>query len=161
MTGETAAALAVASIAFKKADPKYSELLLKHAKSLYNFADKYRDTYNTEIPDSANFYKSFSGYGDELAWAAAWLLRATNDTHYQDQVDKHFKEFRTLTEDPAGAGFNWDQKTAGVHTLLAQITGSDKYKSLPKDFCDYMIRAKKTPKGIANSFSNKLTLIYK
>jgi len=34
LAGETAAAMAAASIAFKDADPKYSSLLLKHAKEV-------------------------------------------------------------------------------------------------------------------------------
>ena len=93
LAGETAAAFAAASIVFKKADPTYSESLLKHAKSVYTFADKYRDTYTTEITDAASYYKSWSGYGDELAWSAAWLLRATNDSMYRKEVDKHFQEF--------------------------------------------------------------------
>ena len=57
LAGETAAAFAAASIVFKKADPTYSESLLKHAKSVYTFADKYRDTYTTEITDAVSFYK--------------------------------------------------------------------------------------------------------
>ncbi|CAM6054736.1 unnamed protein product [Sphagnum tenellum] len=85
--------MAAASIAFKKSDASYSATLLKHAKSLYTFADKYRSTYTTEIGDAAGYYKSWSGFGDELAWAAAWLLRATNDSHYKSEAEKHFKEF--------------------------------------------------------------------
>ncbi len=40
LAGETAAALAAASILFKDADSAYSEKLLTHAKQLFNFADK-------------------------------------------------------------------------------------------------------------------------
>lgn len=143
--GETAAALAAASIAFKKVDPKYSALLLTHAKSLYNFADKHRDTYTTEIKDGALYYKSFSGWGDELAWAAAWLLRATNDQFYKSEVDKHFKEFGGLQYNPGG--FGWDTKTAGVQALLAEITGDQKYKNMVKNFCDSMVSHNRTKKG--------------
>lgn len=41
LAGESAAALAAASIVFKYDQP-YSDLLLQHAIQLYNFADKYR-----------------------------------------------------------------------------------------------------------------------
>src|SRR5882724_11651831 len=85
LVGETAAAMAAASILFKKTDPTYSATLLKHAKTLYTFADKHRDTYTTEISDAAGFYKSWLGYGDELAWASIWLLRATNDSTYKTE----------------------------------------------------------------------------
>jgi len=42
VSAETAAALAAASIVFKDTDPQYSNLCLKHAKELFNFADKTR-----------------------------------------------------------------------------------------------------------------------
>ena len=143
--GETAAALAAASIAFKKCEPKYSAEILKHAKSLYKFADEHRETYTVEIPDGAKFYKSFSGFGDELAWAAAWLLRATNDSFYQTELDKHFEEFKGLQYNPGN--FGWDSKTAGVQVLLAKMTGNEKYKSMAKEFCDSIMKKPKTPKG--------------
>jgi len=58
LVGETAAAMAAASIVFKKSDPTYSATLLKHAKSLYTFADKHRGTYTDAISDAQGYYKS-------------------------------------------------------------------------------------------------------
>ncbi|CAG2163280.1 unnamed protein product [Oppiella nova] len=148
LTGETSAALTAASLAFAKSDPTYSATLLTHAKSLYAFADKYRANYTIEIPDVKSFYNSISGYGDELAWAATWLLRATNDSHYKAEVDKHFKEF-TKQLDHSG-GFGWDDKSAGAHVLLAQIVGDKKYKDYVQGYCDWAVnQAPKTPKGLA------------
>ena len=140
--------MAAASMAFKKSDPSYSATLLKHAKSLYTFADKHRDTYTTEITDAANFYKSWSGFADELAWSAAWLLRATNDSQYKSEVDKHFNEFsKQLTGRPLQ--FGWDDKTAGVQTLMAEITGEQKYKTMAQTYCDYIVNTvPKSPKGM-------------
>ena len=43
VAGEFAATFAAASILFKDEDSTYSETLLKHAKDVYEFADKYRD----------------------------------------------------------------------------------------------------------------------
>lgn len=147
MAGEMAASLAAASIAFKKADPTYSAKLVTHAKAIYTFADKHRETYTKEITDALSYYKSFSGFGDELAWAAAWLLRATNDSFYQKEVDKHFAEFSSLLNGRP-SGFGWDDKTAGVQTLMAQITGQQKYKDLVKNFCEWVVhKAPRTPKG--------------
>ena len=145
--GETAAAMAAASIAFKKSNPSYSATLLKQAKSLYNFANKHRDTYTTEITDAVSYYKSWSGFGDELAWSAAWLLRATNDSQYKSDVEKHFNEFhKQLTGKPTQ--FGWDDKTAGVQALLAEVTGEEKYKTMTKTFCDWIVNtAPKSPKG--------------
>ena len=55
--GETAAALASASVLFKDTDPDYSNLLLQHARDLFNFADTYRGIYSNSIPDAAKFYR--------------------------------------------------------------------------------------------------------
>ena len=140
--------MAAASIAFEKSNPSYSATLLKQAKSLYIFADKHRATYTEEINDAQGYYKSWSGFGDELAWAAAWLLKATKDAHYKSEVDKHFKEFsKQLNGKPVQ--FGWDDKTAGVQTLLAEITGEEKYKTMAKEFCNWVVHdAPKSPKGM-------------
>jgi len=42
LVGETSAALASASIVYRETDPQYADLLLEHAKQLYEFADKHR-----------------------------------------------------------------------------------------------------------------------
>ena len=148
LAGETAAAMAAASIAFKKKNPSYSATLLKHAKSLYTFADKHRDTYTSEIGDAAAYYKSWSGFGDELAWAAAWLLKATGDKQYQTEAEKHFTEFsKQLTGRPLQ--FGWDDKTAGVQVLMAELTKDAKYKNMVKAYCDWLVNeAPKSPKGV-------------
>jgi rhamnogalacturonyl hydrolase YesR len=95
------------------------------------------------------FDRSWSGFGDELAWAAAWLLRATNDTKYKTEVDKHFNEFsKQLNGKPLQ--FSWDDKTAGVQVLLAHVTGDEKYKGMAKTFCDWVAHsAPKSPKGMS------------
>ena len=74
LAAETAAAMAAGAIAFKKTNPQYAQLLIRHAKELFEFADKYRGVYSRSIPKAAPFYKS-SGGNDELAWAAAWIYR--------------------------------------------------------------------------------------
>lgn len=75
LAAETAAAMAAASIAFRSTNIGYSMNLLQHAADLYDFADSNRGVYSDSIPNAASFYRSFSGYKDELVWAAAWLYR--------------------------------------------------------------------------------------
>lgn len=58
VAADSAAALAAASIAFKNIDSNYSNILLTHSNSLFQFADKYRGSYSSSCP----FYCSFSGY---------------------------------------------------------------------------------------------------
>ena len=62
LAGETAAAMAAASIAFQGVDPEYSASLLTHARQLFTFADTYRGTYQNSIPIAKAFYESYSGY---------------------------------------------------------------------------------------------------
>ena len=75
LAAETAAALAAASIAFRSTDISYSLRLLLHAAELYEFSDKNRGLYSDFILNAANFYRSQSGYKDELVWGAAWLYK--------------------------------------------------------------------------------------
>ncbi|XP_062090042.1 endoglucanase 5 [Humulus lupulus] len=118
LAGETAAALAAASIAFKPYNSSYSSLLLSHAKQLFTFADKFRGLYDDSIPNAKQFYTS-SGYSDELLWAAAWLYRATNEEYYLKYVVDNAVYM-------GGTGwavkeFSWDNKYAGVQILLTKI----------------------------------------
>jgi hypothetical protein len=81
-----------------------------------------------------------------LGWAAAWLLKATNDSHYKTDVEKHYKEFN-LTKN---SGFGWGEKSAGIHALMAKMTGEAVYKSTLQSYCHYVsVDVKKTPKGLS------------
>ena len=55
---------------------------------------------------------SWSRYGDELAWAATWMYRATDKSAYLEDARSHLKEFGLDSIRPEG--FNWDNKHAGV-----------------------------------------------
>ncbi|KAL6494794.1 hypothetical protein OROGR_031594 [Orobanche gracilis] len=120
VAGETAAALAASSIAFKSSDPGYAETLLRTSARVFKFADSYRGAYsdNLHIRDAAcPFYCDFDGYQDELLWAAAWLRRASHDNSYLDYLQNNGK---TL-----GAGdnineFGWDNKHAGLNVLVSK-----------------------------------------
>ena len=65
VAGETAAALAASSMAFRSSDPGYAETLLRNAINAFQFADSYRGAYsgNSNIKDGAcPFYCDFDGY---------------------------------------------------------------------------------------------------
>ncbi|OMO99342.1 Glycoside hydrolase, family 9 [Corchorus capsularis] len=70
---ETAAAMASASLVFKTSDSTYSSTLLKHAKQLFTFADKYIGCY-------------ISSYEDKFTRAASWLYHAIGDQSYLKYV---------------------------------------------------------------------------
>ncbi|GFP82565.1 endoglucanase 6 [Phtheirospermum japonicum] len=119
LAGETAAAMAAASIVFRLRNPSYSAELLKHAHQLFELADKYRGKYDSSITVAQKYYRSVSGYGDELLWAAAWLYKATNDEYYLDYLGYNGDALGgtgwAMTE------FGWDVKYSGVQTLVAQF----------------------------------------
>ena len=56
LAGETAAALAAASILFKTSNSGYSATLLTHARQLFTLADQYRGSYTSSIPKVSSFY---------------------------------------------------------------------------------------------------------
>ncbi|KAL6517352.1 hypothetical protein OROMI_033053 [Orobanche minor] len=65
IAGETAAALAASSIAFKSSDPGYAETLLRTSARIFKFADSYKGAYsdNLYIRDAVcPFYCDFDGY---------------------------------------------------------------------------------------------------
>jgi len=135
VAAEAAAALAAASIAFRPTDAPYADVLLVHARQLYAFADTYRGTYSDSIPDAAAFYKSFSGYQDELCWGALWLHTATGE---QAWLAKAVTVYDTQL---AGQKLQWtqawDDKVYGSAVLLAAKTGQAKYRTEAERWLDW------------------------
>ena len=96
-----------------------------HARQLYSFADTYRGRYSESIPDAAAFYNSFSGYHDELCWAALWLHTATGE---QAWLDKAVAVYDTQL---AGQTLQWTQAWDGkVRTTAGGLAYLDTWGSL-------------------------------
>ncbi|GMP96632.1 hypothetical protein CsSME_00045179 [Camellia sinensis var. sinensis] len=119
LAGETAAAMAAASVVFRHHNPSYAIELLTHAQQLFEFANKYRGKYDSSITVAQKYYRSVSGYADELLWAAAWLYKATNNQYYLSYLGNNGDSLGgtgwAMTE------FGWDVKYAGVQTLVAKL----------------------------------------
>jgi hypothetical protein len=128
LAGEAAAALAAGSVLFQKSDPDYAGRCLEHAKQLFAFADKHRGTYSSSIEDARAYYNSFSGYQDELAWAAAWLAKATGDPAYLAKAQQIFRD--ALAGQSWQGTQSWDDKKYGTAILLAQLTGKPEYAGI-------------------------------
>ncbi|XP_058210615.1 endoglucanase 11 [Rhododendron vialii] len=128
LAGETAAAMAAASIVFRRTNPHYSHLLLHHAQQLFEFGDKYRGKYDSSVGVVKDYYASVSGYKDEMLWAALWLYKAT------DNVEKYYLNYLINKAhcfgglDWAITEFSWDVKFAGVQILAAQLLKEEKHK---------------------------------
>ena len=89
------------------------------ATDIYDLG-KYTDC----ITNAADFYQSWSGYNDELVWAAAWIAKATGD---QDDIDKA----EALWSEVGGAysapsEVSWDDKWAMTYLLMCDVTGEVK-----------------------------------
>ncbi|XP_010271277.1 PREDICTED: endoglucanase 8-like [Nelumbo nucifera] len=118
VAGETAAALAAASIVFRSCDPAYSSLLLDRAVKVFEFADKYRGAYSNSLRSAVcPFYCDVNGYQDELLWGAAWLHKASRKREYREYILRN--------EEVLGAGdtineFGWDNKHAGINVLISK-----------------------------------------
>jgi endoglucanase len=153
LAGETAAALAASSIAFRPTDPGYADRLLAHAKQLYAFADRYRGKYSACITDAQAFYNSWSGYADELVWGALWLYRATNDASWLAKAEAEWTA-GAVTPNPKWTQ-NWDDKSYGDALLLAQLTGKPEYAAAVEAWLDWWTigyggtKVTTTPGGLA------------
>lgn len=158
LAGETAAALAAASIAFRPTDPAYADKLLQHARGLYAFADKHQGKYTDAIHDAGPFYQSWSGYWDELVWGAVWLHRATKDDAYLKKAEDYYhrlgKVGGTNVRDYKWTQ-SWDSKSYGCYVLLAKLTNKAIYHEDAQRWLDYWTtgtgkeRIQYTPGGLA------------
>jgi hypothetical protein len=153
LAGEAAAALAASSILFKKSDAEYAERCLGHARELFDFADRPRGIYSDSIADARAYYNSFSGYQDELAWAAAWLAKATGEARYLAKAEKIFHD--VLARQIWRGTQSWDDKKYGTAILLAQLTGQPEYFAAVNRWLDFWTvgdrgaRVQTTPGGLA------------
>ena len=130
LAGETAAALAAASIAFRPTDPTYADTLVGHARQLYAFADTFRGVYSQCITDAAGFYNSFSGFNDELVWGAIWLYRATGEAGFLTKAQAGYANLSTQPQSTIKSykwTHAWDDKSYGSYVLLAKLTNVQQY----------------------------------
>ncbi|KAL0557407.1 hypothetical protein IC582_005945 [Cucumis melo] len=110
IAAETSAAMASASMVFRSSNRTYARRLLNKAKLLYQLAKNHKGTYDGECP----FYCSYSGYNDELLWAATWLYIATRRPVYLKYVQEE-------SISASVAEFSWDLKYAGAQILLSKF----------------------------------------
>src|SRR5579862_3201849 len=158
LAGETAAALAAASVAFKPTDPAYAAKLLGHARQLYDFADKYRGKYCDAIQDTRGFYNSVSGFQDELVWGAAWLFLATREAAYLEKAESDYEQLNVQPQTKLKSykwTLSWDDKSYGCYVLLAKLTNKQQYRDDAERWLDFWSvgyhgeHVKYTPGGLA------------
>ncbi|XP_077234391.1 endoglucanase 8-like [Tasmannia lanceolata] len=123
VAAETAAALAATSMIFGVTDPLYSQILVERAVEVFDFADRYQGSYNESLGTAVcPFYCDFSGYKDELLWAAAWLHKATNNKYYWNYLMANLYTLKHSAKFNGGENFGefgWDDKHAGLNVLVS------------------------------------------
>ncbi|GJN39843.1 hypothetical protein PR202_gb28991 [Eleusine coracana subsp. coracana] len=120
VAAETAAALAASAVAFRRADPAYSTKLVQAAVKIFELADRHRGSYSDSLSAAVcPFYCSYSGYHDELLWAAAWLHRTSNNASFMNYVEVNGLQLGAGDDD---FSFSWDDKRAGTKILLSKVT---------------------------------------
>lgn len=154
IAGEAAAALAATVIAFKANNVKRdTNQILTHAQQLYDLANNYQGSYQTVNPKSClgthkRLYPSSNGYYDELAWAAAWLYRATKQPRYLTDARNYYGKLKQ----PAYS-FETGDKTAGLTVLMQTVdpANAGRYLSDAKGYFRYYIDQiiPHTPRGFA------------
>ncbi|KAG0586363.1 hypothetical protein KC19_2G084600 [Ceratodon purpureus] len=150
VAGDTAAALAAGSVAFRGIDNAYSNRLLVAARRVFTFADRYRGKYSDPLGYVVcPFYCSYSGYNDELVWAATWLYKATRENSYLQYLQRNAYSLGGASQ--TMNVFSWDNKFAGAQVLLAQsvmqgVNGLQAYKDRADGFICAVL-----PRSISNS----------
>ncbi|RCX18416.1 endoglucanase Cel9N [Anaerobacterium chartisolvens] len=142
VAGQTAAALAIASIIFEPTDPEYANTCLTHAKQLFSFADTYRGK-----NPLGSLYPS-GGYMDDLAWGAIWLYIKTENTYYLDKA----KSALPVTSLGGGHTHCWDDVSYGAALKIAQATHDSSYAAMVEKNLDIWMPGgsmKYTPGGLA------------
>lgn len=142
VAGQTAAALAIASIIFEPTNPTYAETCLTHAKQLFKFADTYRGKNPLK-----SLYPSGS-YVDDLAWGAIWLYIKTQDATYLDKA----KSILPATVLGGQHTHCWDDVSYGAALKIAQASHDESYAAMVEKNLDYWMPGtgmKYTPGGLA------------
>ncbi|MDP4179815.1 MAG: glycoside hydrolase family 9 protein [Bacillota bacterium] len=156
VVAETSAALAATSVVFMDSDPTFSANCLKHSKELYTFAESTKSDAGYS-PVADNYYRSWSGWWDELSWAGCWIYMAGGDSTYIDKAESYAPNWKVEVGTQT-IGYKWTQCWDDVHIgaalLLARITNKDKYKEIMERNLDWLTtgvgseKANYSPKGM-------------
>lgn len=122
LAGETAAALASASLVFKE-EKAYSVELIRVAEEVYAFANDTKNqgmyTSTNDCGAQARNYYNSSGYLDELVWGGTWLFFATGNISYLEDARDTFKAAVEKQEAMDKGVFYWNNKLPASAVMLA------------------------------------------
>lgn len=126
MLADGAATLAAAALLLSQDDPAWASNALVHAAQLYDFGKTYQGSYANSNDPLLNMvsdsYPSNNGYFDDLAWAATWMYKATNNQTYLDDAKTFLSKAPKMY---GGVTFETGYKTPGVAILLSGVDTND------------------------------------
>jgi hypothetical protein len=119
-TGSAAAALAHASIVFRRIDPAYADALLAAARRGWDYLEAHPEFIRT--PDGP-----YSDWGDldDRFWAAATLFRATGEARYDAFVHANYQAFANDLQNPENAHGVGSMQLIG-YLQYARARGADR-----------------------------------
>ena len=160
VAGLSAACLAEGYIIFKDTQPEKAAQYLKHAKDLFEGADKIRA--NKDIGGMTGMYNTDS-WLDDCMYAANWLYIATGDKSYLDKIEKdyipNFPLENQSTDRKYTWGLCWDDTSQAAAFLYALNTGNKEWTEHISHHLDYWIdgyggkKVDYTPDGLAWLFN--------
>ena len=92
------------------------------------------------------FFSSYSGYNDELVWAALWLYKATGTSSYLTYATAGYSSYGFSGNTNV---LSWDSKVAGIKVLIAQLTGQASYIQDVANLCNSHMATTRSPLGEA------------
>ncbi len=138
VAGLSAACLAQGYIIFKDTQPDKAAQYLKHAKDLFEGADKIRA--NKDIGGMTGMYNTDS-WLDDCMYAANWLYMATGDKSYLDKIEKdyipNFPLENQSTDRKYTWGLCWDDTSQAAAFLYALNTDNTEWKEHIAHHLDY------------------------
>lgn len=127
VTGEMAAALAAGAAALKGKSSK-TDQYIEYAEHYFDIA--YKTKSDKDYTAANTFYDSWSGFWDELFFAANWLYIATGNKEYLDKAETCIPNLGRENQSEELKytwGMCWDDVTQGGFLLYAQNTGDEEY----------------------------------
>ncbi len=151
---EYAVCFAIATILWKTLDPAFSAVCYGHAVDLYDFANTYQGKYSDSVPQVQEYYKSWSGFQDEMVWASLWMYKLElfleNSTNSDIYKTHFFDNNAFMLTAKLTWGQNWDDKIYGALVLASQLFPNSLYSSRTENFLDFWRNTlTKTPAGLA------------
>ena len=99
-------------------------------KELFDFANNHRGTYTNGISDAGDFYKSWSGYNDELILASIWIARASGKSSDIAKAEELYQSLGGAAYHPE---YSWDNKFMALPILMFELTKDNRYKTDAKN----------------------------